>query len=78
MKRLILYAISIIAISVTACKSKDNKVDSADSGQVHVGGSTAADSSKYPTTPVETGGQDTTADGMTNTNPSKDTSKKNP
>ncbi|GGH10136.1 hypothetical protein [Mucilaginibacter phyllosphaerae] len=72
MKKLILM-IFAVAIGAGACKSKDSKVDSADSGQVHVGGSTTADSAKYPATPVETGGQDTSADGITNTNPSKDT-----
>lgn len=75
MKKLILYAFVVVTIFATACKSKDAKIDSADSGQVHVGGSTTADSAKYPATPVETGGQDTSADGTTNTNPSKDTVK---
>ena len=75
MKKLLIYSCLVIAVSVTACKSKDKKVDSADSGQVHVGGSTAADSAKYPVSPVETGGQDTSADGVTNSNPAKDTVK---
>jgi PBP1b-binding outer membrane lipoprotein LpoB len=78
MKKLILYTFTAAAIFAVSCKSKSDKVDSADSGQVHVGGSTATDSAKYPATPVETGGQDTSADGTSNTNPSKDTLKKNP
>lgn len=78
MKKQIIYLFLMVMLLGTACKSKNAKVDSADSGQVHVSGSTATDSAKYPTTPVETGGQDTTADGTTNTNPSKDTLNKNP
>ncbi|MBB5397275.1 MULTISPECIES: hypothetical protein [unclassified Mucilaginibacter] len=75
MKKLVIYLFTVIAISTASCKSKDSKVDAADSGQVHVGGSTTADSAKYPATPVETGGQDTSADGTMNTNPAKDTVK---
>ena len=78
MKKFLIGICAIAATYISACKSKDSKIDSADSGQVHVGGSTAADSAKYPATPVETGGQDTSADGTTNTNPSKDTVKNNP
>jgi hypothetical protein len=78
MKKILIGICALFAICLSACKSKDSKVDSADSGQIHVGGSTAADSAKYPATPVETGGQDTSADGVTNTNTSKDTVKNNP
>ncbi|MFD0766434.1 hypothetical protein ACFQZI_16345 [Mucilaginibacter lutimaris] len=77
MKKLFIYLSVTIAICMVSCKgsSTNNNADSSktDSGQAHVGGSTAADSSKLPVTPVETGGQDTSADGTTNTNPAKDT-----
>ncbi|MFD0795340.1 hypothetical protein ACFQZX_17090 [Mucilaginibacter litoreus] len=77
MKKYWIYLLVAISIGITSCKGNDSKADSADSGQVHVGGSTAADSGKYPATPVETGGQDTSADGVINNNPAKDTLKTN-
>ena len=77
MKRLILYLAVVVAISVASCKGKsvNSSGDSTatDTGQAHVGGSITPDSAKLPVSPVETGGQDTSADGTTNTNPAKDT-----
>ena len=80
MKKLSIYLFAIIIIGITSCKGKttDNTSDSTstNTGQAHVGGSTAADSAKLPVSPVETGGQDTSADGTMNTNPAKDTVSK--
>jgi hypothetical protein len=75
MKRLFIYLFAVIAISTVSCKGTANKnSDGADSGQTHVSGSVAADSNKYPASPTETGGQDTSMNGADNM--AKDTLKK--
>ena len=75
MKKLFVYLFAVIAITATSCKGTANKnADGADSGQTHVGGSVAADSNKYPASPTETGGQDTSMNNADNM--AKDTVKK--
>jgi len=82
MKRLFFYLFAIVAISLSACggNSASRATDSAakDSGQVHVGNESPADTNKLPATPVETGGKDTSGNGTGTTNAPKDTLKKTP
>ena len=80
MKLFTLYLSAFIIVAFTSCKGGDNEADSADSGQVHVGASTVADSNKYPVSQTETGGQDTTAKGMgtATPNPQPDSGSKTP
>ncbi|MES2267723.1 MAG: hypothetical protein V4520_13250 [Bacteroidota bacterium] len=82
MKKLLIYLSATAIIAVTSCKGKiaGNSVDStvADSGQAHVGNEAPADSNKYPTTPTETGGKDSSGNGSGTTNAPKDTLKTNP
>jgi hypothetical protein len=73
MKKLSIYFIAALFITFSSCKGTGN-ADKADSGQTHIGGSTPADSNKYPTSPTETGGQDTSMNGADNA--AKDTVKK--
>ncbi|WP_454804597.1 hypothetical protein [Mucilaginibacter phyllosphaerae] len=81
MKKLFVYLFAVIAIMASACKgntsSKTND-SAADSGQTHVGNSSPADSAKYPTSPTETGGKDSSGNGSGTTNAPKDTLKSNP
>jgi len=80
MKKLIIYLFAVVAISVSACKGTDKKDDNAtaDTGQVHVGSEGPADTAQLSTTPVETGGKDTSGNGVGNTNVAKDTLRTNP
>ncbi|RYU89320.1 hypothetical protein EWM62_13375 [Mucilaginibacter terrigena] len=82
MKKLFVYLFTVLAISIASCKgsSTSNSTDTsaADSGQAHVGNEAPADSNKYPTTPTETGGKDSSGNGSGTTNTPKDTLKSNP
>ena len=82
MKKLFFYLFAAVAISLSACKgnsaNKANDSAAKDSGQTHVGNESPADSTKYQTSPTETGGKDTSGNGSGTTNASKDSLKKNP
>ena len=79
MRKLIVYLFAIMVIAVAACKgTNNNNSGQADSGQTHVGNENQTDSAKYPATPAETGGKDTSGNGAGNTNAPKDTLKTNP
>jgi hypothetical protein len=81
MKKLLVYLLVLMTIYVASCKGKtvtNGSDTAADSGQTHVGNEAPADSNKYPTTPTETGGKDSSGNGSGNTNAPKDTLKTNP
>lgn len=81
MKKLFVYLFAAAAFSFSACKgnsASSGSDTSADSGQTHVGNQAPADSNKYPTTPTETGGKDSSGNGSGSTNAPKDTLKTNP
>ena len=76
MKKLIIYTFAALAVTFASCSGSSKTENSqADSGQVHVGAESPADSNKYTTTPNETGGQDTSANGVV---PPSDTTKPAP
>ncbi|WP_374948508.1 hypothetical protein [Mucilaginibacter sp.] len=72
MKKLLICAAVALAFSFGACKGKTEN-NSADSSQVHTGNQGVNDSAKIETTPVETGGKDTSGNGAGTTNMPKDT-----
>ncbi|MDB5285915.1 MAG: hypothetical protein JWR05_864 [Mucilaginibacter sp.] len=78
MKKLIIYLFSFLSISFAACKGNKKESNKADSGQTHVGNEGPTDSAALTTTPVETGGKDTSGNGSGTTNAPKDTLKNNP
>jgi len=80
MKKLFVCLYATIAFTVAACNGTTPITGGAqpDSGQTHVGNSGPADSNKYPVTPTETGGKDSSGNGTGTTNPIKDTLKTNP
>jgi hypothetical protein len=82
MKKLMIYLFALVAITTASCKggaaNKTNDSTATDSGQTHVGNQNPADSNKYPASPTETGGKDTSGNGAGTTNAPKDTLKKNP
>lgn len=79
MKRSIIYLSTFVALAAVSCKGSSKPNDAAaDSGQTHVGNESPADTAKYPTTPNETGGKDTSGNGSGTTNAPKDTLKTNP
>ena len=82
MKRIFVYLFAAAALFLSACQGNSaNKVTdsvAADSGQIHVGNESPADTNKLPATPVETGGKDTSGNGTGTTNAPRDTLKKNP
>ncbi|OOQ61320.1 hypothetical protein [Mucilaginibacter pedocola] len=69
MKQLISFLMIILAavlLFFTACKGNTGQTGGAqaDSGQVHVGNSGPADSNGYKVSPTETGGKDTSGNGV--------------
>lgn len=74
MKKLFIYAVAVCALSIASCKGNSTQDSSAtDSGQTHVGNENPTDSAKYPTTPIETGGKDSSGNGQGSSNAPKDT-----
>ncbi|TSD64751.1 hypothetical protein FFF34_012695 [Inquilinus sp. KBS0705] len=74
MKKLFVYLFTLIVITCAACNgTKKTGGDKPDSGQTHVGNSGPADTNKLPVSPTETGGKDTSSNGVGTTNPVKDT-----
>jgi hypothetical protein len=66
MKKQIVYLFFVAALAVISCKgttASKGSDTSTDSGQTHVSAAGPADSNKYPASPVETGGQDTSGSG---------------
>lgn len=78
MKKLIIYLFVVLSISFAACKGNKTESNRADTGQTHVGNESPTDSAALPTTPIETGGKDTSGNGSGTTNAPKDTLKSNP
>ncbi|RFZ82749.1 hypothetical protein DYU05_11285 [Mucilaginibacter terrenus] len=65
MKKLLFALAILLSCYASSCKGDKSKdADSADSGQTHVNSAQPADSSKYPVSPVETGGQDTSSSAI--------------
>jgi ABC-type oligopeptide transport system substrate-binding subunit len=75
MRNVIIYSLLLFCICAASCKGKNSGTDGADSGQVHVNGATQEDSTKYQATPIETGGQDTSGNGVGTLNATKDSTK---
>jgi ABC-type oligopeptide transport system substrate-binding subunit len=75
MRKAFIYSLLLICICAASCKGTNSATDGADSGQVHVSGATEEDSTKYKATPGETGGQDTSGNGVGTLNATKDSTK---
>jgi hypothetical protein len=78
MKKVFIYLFAALAISFASCKGNKTESNQVDSGQTHVGNEGPTDSAALTTTPVETGGKDTSGNGSGTTNAPKDTLKNNP
>jgi hypothetical protein len=78
MKKLFIYLFTILSISFASCKGNKTESNQADTGQAHVGNEGPTDSAALSTTPVETGGKDTSGNGYGTRKTAKDTLKSNP
>lgn len=78
MKKLLFALAIVLSCFASSCKGdKSKEANSADSGQTHVNSAQPGDSSKYPVSPVETGGQDTSSSAVDPAKPA-DTVKTKP
>lgn len=72
MKKTLYITAILLSVSFAACKGNSDSSSNSDSGQTHVGSNGPVDTG-LTTTPVETGGEDTSGNGQGSTNAPKDT-----